>query len=311
MNILIAEDDATSRKLLELSLRQWGHRVIVTADGAAALEAWSCERFDVVITDWMMPNVDGIELVRRIREQETRLQRYTWTVLLTTKAFQENYAVAMEAGVDDFLTKPLDRELLRVRLSVAARVLGMRQKLSEIEAIIPICMHCKSIRNSPQHWQRVEEYLAAHVSTSISHGYCPDCYLAESVLPEIARIEALHGAPRPAGAGAVDPAALSFLQAHEAESPNLAGDLVRAFVDIAAGMDGLLARNSSLDRTKGPVFRFGKAARRTPLCFGNKDACLGCAFTDTLLPVEAGAAHAPSITGAPDAGESRGGARCR
>ena len=261
MNILIAEDDATSRKLLELSLKQWGHRVVATADGAAALDAWTRERFDVLITDWMMPDVDGIELVRKIREQEVRLQRYTWTVLLTTKVFRDNYALAMEAGIDDFLMKPLDRELLRVRLSVAARVLGMQKQLTDIEAIIPICMHCKAIRNSPQQWQRIEEYLAAHVSTSLSHGYCPDCYLEESVLPEIARLEALHGAPSPTGAGPVDPAALGFLRAHEAESPDLARDLMRAFVDIAAGMDGLLARPAALDPTKGPVFRFAKAAR--------------------------------------------------
>jgi sigma-B regulation protein RsbU (phosphoserine phosphatase) len=262
VKILIAEDDATSRKLLELSLKSWGHDCITAVDGTAALEAWRLHRFDVLITDWMMPEMDGIALIRRVCEIEAQKGRYAWKMLLTTKAFRDNFEVAMQAGVDDFLVKPLDRVLLRVRLTVAARILGMQKQVRDAEALIPICMRCKAVRNSATQWQRIEEYLALHVSESVTHGYCPDCFLAESILPEVKRLEERYGRPVLKGVTPIDPAALDFLRAHEAESPGLADDLVHSFAETAANVDrGLSSPDSPILLGAAPLARFEAAAR--------------------------------------------------
>jgi len=195
MKILVAEDDLVSAKLLELTLRQWGHEVTVAADGAKALAEYIRSAYDVVITDWMMPELDGLELARSIRDMRHR--EYPWVILLTTKTFKDNYSRAMEAGVDDFLTKPLDRELLRVRLTVAARVQRARKQVADLSRLLPICMHCKAVKATPEEgWRRVEEFLSKH--SDVSHGFCPDCYWDKSVEPDLSPF--LETRPQPANA---------------------------------------------------------------------------------------------------------------
>jgi CheY-like chemotaxis protein len=113
MNILIAEDDFISRKLLVNILEEQGHVVTVTSDGQEAWEAYCAQPSRLVITDWLMPRMDGLELVQRIRKEDHC--DYTYMILLTANIGQrENYFKAMESGVDDFLAKPLDRLELEI-----------------------------------------------------------------------------------------------------------------------------------------------------------------------------------------------------
>src|SRR5579871_3576988 len=105
MNVLLVEDDPVSRRIFERNLAQLGHRVVQASDGA---EAWSILQSDpirIVVSDWMMPRMDGLELCRRLRERTGT--SYTYFILLTAREGDENYHEAMAAGVDDFLTKPL------------------------------------------------------------------------------------------------------------------------------------------------------------------------------------------------------------
>lgn len=127
MDILIAEDDTTSRLTLEMTLRKLGHRVTAVTDGRAALEAWQHQPFPLLISDWMMPGLDGLELVRTIRARQR--QQYTYILLLTALGGKTNYLAGMEAGADDFITKPFDEDLLHARLHAAGRFLQLHEAL--------------------------------------------------------------------------------------------------------------------------------------------------------------------------------------
>ncbi len=128
MKILIAEDDLVSRRILESRLVKWGHRVFTARDGQEAWELFNNEEFSVVITDWMMPGLDGVELVRRIRS--SRPSGYVYTILITAKQQKKDLLEAMEAGADDFITKPFDKDELHVRLRAGERIIELEQNLA-------------------------------------------------------------------------------------------------------------------------------------------------------------------------------------
>jgi sigma-B regulation protein RsbU (phosphoserine phosphatase) len=175
MKILIAEDDPVASKILRLTLEHVGHEVIVVSDGAAAWQRFLDEPIRIVISDWMMPEVDGLQLCRRIRERSDI--EYTYFILLTANhARRENMAVAMEAGIDDFVTKPLDRDTIKMRLRVAERILGYTRQICQLGALLPICAFCKKIREDGAYWQQFEAYIQEHTGSHFSHGVCPECF---------------------------------------------------------------------------------------------------------------------------------------
>jgi signal transduction histidine kinase len=131
MRILIAEDDTTSRMILAEVLAQLGHEVVTAVDGQEAWTIFNREHVPLVISDWMMPDLDGIELTRRIRAENRA--RYTYVILLTALGGKENYLEAMRAGADDFASKPLDSDQLHARLRVAERILGLQRELVQLE----------------------------------------------------------------------------------------------------------------------------------------------------------------------------------
>jgi len=128
MKILIAEDDPIVRRLLETYLHEWGHEVVVAKDGAQAWAFFQECAYPLVISDWMMPEVDGLELVRRIRTSDCAA--YVYVILLTSKSGREDIVRGMEAGADDFMAKPFDRDELRVRLRAGERLIGLEQSLA-------------------------------------------------------------------------------------------------------------------------------------------------------------------------------------
>jgi sigma-B regulation protein RsbU (phosphoserine phosphatase) len=175
MKILIAEDDPVASKILRLTLEQVGHEAVVVPNGAAAWEQFLREPVAVVVSDWMMPELDGLQLCRRIRERVDR--DYTYFILLTANhARRENLAQAMEAGIDDFLQKPLDREAIWMRLRVAERILGFTRQIRQLGELLPICAFCKKIRDDGTYWTQFESYIQEHTGSHFSHGVCPDCF---------------------------------------------------------------------------------------------------------------------------------------
>jgi sigma-B regulation protein RsbU (phosphoserine phosphatase) len=129
MKVLVADDDPVVRRLLEIYLQEWGHEVVLASDGERAWALFQECAFSIVISDWMMPDVDGLELVRRIRASEW--QGYVYVILLTSKSRREDIVRGMEAGADDFMAKPFDRDELRVRLRAGVRILNLEQSLAQ------------------------------------------------------------------------------------------------------------------------------------------------------------------------------------
>lgn len=129
MRVLVAEDSAVSAKLLERALQQLGYEVQVARDGKQAWEMFQQEHVPMVITDWEMPEMDGLELCRKIREHPQDL--YTYIVLLTGRDQKEDKLQALEAGADDFLTKPLDIVELKACLHTVQRILQAEARLQE------------------------------------------------------------------------------------------------------------------------------------------------------------------------------------
>jgi two-component system cell cycle response regulator len=126
MKILIAEDDVTSRLILENMLTKWGYDVVSTTDGNDAWEKLQEEDAPrLLILDWMMPGIEGIEICRRIRENSKSEDQYTYVTLLTAKESKENIVTGMEAGADDYITKPFDMHELRVRVRAGERIVPL------------------------------------------------------------------------------------------------------------------------------------------------------------------------------------------
>jgi CheY-like chemotaxis protein len=187
LSILIAEDDEISRKLLTTILEQMGYPVRAYEDGEAAWKAYEKEPTSIVVSDWLMPKMDGLAFTRKIRARGG--DEYTYIILLTANAqTEENYYAAMSAGVDDFLEKPLDRDKLWSRLRVAERILSFTKQIGRLEAMLPICSYCKKIREGQDYWKQVEEYIAENTGTNFSHSICPDCYETK-IKPQINQIK--------------------------------------------------------------------------------------------------------------------------
>lgn len=175
MKILIAEDDPVTVQILHFTLLHYGHEVVTAANGLQAWEKFDAEPFRVVVSDWMMPTLDGLELCRKIRERPKT--DYTYFILLTAvNTGRENLRHAMDAGIDDFLAKPLDREAILMRLRVAERILEYTTQIRQLKELIPICMYCKRIRDDSNYWDQLETYIHVHTGSNFSHGICPDCF---------------------------------------------------------------------------------------------------------------------------------------
>lgn len=119
MRILIAEDDPPSRLIHQMIVEERGHEAVLAANGEEAWEIFRTTGADVVLSNWMMPDCDGLELCRRVREHKGP---YTYFILLTARGDKEHVLEGIKAGADDYLTKPLDAEELSVRLVSASRV---------------------------------------------------------------------------------------------------------------------------------------------------------------------------------------------
>lgn len=174
MRILIADDDRMSTMMLGRTLERWGFEVVVAYDGAAAWEHIIGDKPpELAIVDWMMPGLDGIELCRRIRE--TPLRSPVYVILLTARTSRQDLVAGLEAGADDYLTKPFDPDELHARIHVGRRTLGLIANIKRLTGLLPICSYCKRIRSDHDYWEQVESYITEHTDALFSHEICPGC----------------------------------------------------------------------------------------------------------------------------------------
>ena len=189
MKILVAEDEPVSRRALEATLCRWGFSCVTVENGAEAwrvLQAPSPPR--LLILDWMMPELDGIEVVARVRSSPEN--RAAYVILLTGRDSRSDIVRGLEAGADDYITKPFHPAELRARVKVGVRVLGLQEALAarvsdleealsrvkRLQGLLPICSYCKKIRDDQNYWQQVDAYITEHTEVAFSHGICPECY---------------------------------------------------------------------------------------------------------------------------------------
>lgn len=132
MKVLIAEDDETSLYMLQSLLKKWGYEVVPLSDGVEALAALKAQSPPLLaILDWMLPGLSGPDICRRLRlgEEEGSEKPYQYIIILTVKGEKENVVAGLDAGADDFISKPFDSQELQMRLKVGERILHLQEEL--------------------------------------------------------------------------------------------------------------------------------------------------------------------------------------
>ena len=188
MRVLIADDETVSRRMLERALTRWSYEVVAATDGE---QAWALlqqpDPPTIMVLDWLMPRLDGIAICRRVRAHP--LLRSAYVILLTSRTAKEDIVEGLQAGADDYVTKPFDTSELRARMQVGVRVVKLQNALGErvrdledalsrvkqLQGLLPICCYCKKIRDDQNYWHQVESYVGSHTDVRFSHGICPDC----------------------------------------------------------------------------------------------------------------------------------------
>ena len=134
MKVLIAEDDRDARELLGWILEKLGYQVVAKTNGKEAWDAFRRGRFRLVVLDVLMPEIGGLELCRRIRKHKQ--SKYTYIIMITALIGKKDYLEGMDAGADDFVTKPFDPDELRARLRVAERILSFQEQSALAEEAV-------------------------------------------------------------------------------------------------------------------------------------------------------------------------------
>jgi sigma-B regulation protein RsbU (phosphoserine phosphatase) len=160
-------------RVLETSLKKRGHEVVALENGLKAWQAIEKQYFPVIISDWLMPEMDGLALFRKVRSVPR--DNYIYLVLLTSLEGKTNYLEAMDAGADEFLTKPFDTDQLTARMLVANASSDCASMSVNSRAFSRSVAVAKKIRDGQDNWQRIENYIEIHSEARFTHGYCPEC----------------------------------------------------------------------------------------------------------------------------------------
>jgi DNA-binding response OmpR family regulator len=175
MKILLADDSRVTRNLLRSILEDLDYEVTTAENGLEAWRIYERERMPVLISDWEMPAMDGLELCKRVRSSTTDRTEQPYIMLVTGLGDMKHFIAGMAAGADDFIVKPFEPELLRCRLRVAERTLAMQHELRLLAAALPACGTCGTFQNDPASLQRLQDHLATHPELKPMLGNCPTC----------------------------------------------------------------------------------------------------------------------------------------
>jgi CheY-like chemotaxis protein len=188
VRVLVAEDDERSRTGLVRLLERDGYEVSVADDGQAAIDILLApDPPQIALIDWGMPRLDGIHVCMAVRSMPTN--PYTYIIMVTAKAQAADALAAFAAGVDDFLSKPIDSLQLLARLRCGERVLSLEKRCAErvadlkgaldevrkLQSLLPICKYCKRVRDDADCWHVFEGYLRDEPGSDFSKVVCPDC----------------------------------------------------------------------------------------------------------------------------------------
>ncbi|WP_221032835.1 response regulator [Actomonas aquatica] len=173
MKVLIADDEYVTRLMLDAALREHGCEPIEAVDGRSAWDMIIREEPQIVISDWVMPEITGLDLCQRVRDQAGH---YVYFILLTNRApTRSNREMALRAGVDDFLTKPINPEELAMRLGVARRLIGFADRAGRIDQALPSCRRCRRVANADGEWCAMEVVVPEGEPVAFTYTDCPEC----------------------------------------------------------------------------------------------------------------------------------------
>ncbi len=178
MELIVADDEMSIRMIVAKQGEQFGYTVVTAADGTQARDLLlASDAPRMALIDWMMPGLTGVEICRSVRAAKLRFQPYI--VILTARSRPADLAAALDAGADDYISKPYSPVELRARLGVGRRYLEAAAEVKVLSGLLPICSCCKKIRDDENYWHRIEEYLEDHADVRLSHSLCPDCMRKE------------------------------------------------------------------------------------------------------------------------------------
>jgi phosphoserine phosphatase RsbU/P len=195
IKVLVVEDDPFFQRVLTKRLLAEGYQVFSAADGREGMKAIVSFEPDLVISDWMMPEVDGLELCQSVKTGLKEAAPYF--ILLTAKGEISNKLLALDTGADDYLVKPCDQGELMARVRAGLRIVILTQELrgtvedlhvanaelqsarAEVERLthelLPICSFCRKVRDADGRWHSLEDYVAQRTQADFTHGICPAC----------------------------------------------------------------------------------------------------------------------------------------
>jgi DNA-binding response OmpR family regulator len=188
MRLLVADDDANTINLLHKYLTLWNYDVVTAQNGLEALDVIRGNNTpQIIILDWLMPGMDGVEVIRQARQMQSSNPPYI--ILFTVRDEKRAIIEGLDAGANDYVTKPFDKDEFHARIRVGERVIELQNSLADrirelqeaiaqihtLRGIISICSFCHKIRNDEKSWERLEKYIGEHSAAEFSHGICPEC----------------------------------------------------------------------------------------------------------------------------------------
>ncbi|RPJ04110.1 MAG: response regulator [Spirochaetaceae bacterium] len=177
-SLLLVDDEPTIRNSLSRELVDAGLEVTLAASGEEAIARINTGCFDLVMTDLLMPGLDGFQVLKAAKQKDLQ----TMVIILTGYGNKESAIDALRLGADDFLEKPCDTEELILRMSNCLRKQELQKKITMYENFLPVCSYCKKIRDDQQgehgkgSWYSLEDYFSKTKGVRVSHGCCPECY---------------------------------------------------------------------------------------------------------------------------------------
>ena len=195
MQILLADDDANTINLVSKYLINWRYEVVIARNGLEAIDIIEGSNPPpLIVLDWLMPVMDGIEVIKQVRKKELSTPPYI--ILFTIRDEKQAIIEGLDAGANDYVTKPFDKDEFHARIRVGERFVELQNTLAQrifelqeamvqintLRGILPICSFCHKIRNDQESWERIEKYITDHSEARFSHGICPEC--AEKHYPQ-------------------------------------------------------------------------------------------------------------------------------
>jgi phosphoserine phosphatase RsbU/P len=194
VKILLVEDDPFFVRILQKRISSEGYQVLVAADGREGMKAIVASEPDLVISDWMMPEVDGLELCQSVKTGLREAAPYF--ILLTAKGEISDKLLGLQTGADDYLVKPCDHGELLARIRAGLRIVSLTQELrrtvadlqvanaelesaraevARLQGVLALCPECKRVRDASGAWQEIEGFLAGMRQSALPRDLCPEC----------------------------------------------------------------------------------------------------------------------------------------